>query len=263
MTAAVGPRLGSYRTGIITICGFVLAALYSARKRTLWFSARWLRLATHLPDWLHLRMVLFDRLETWRAMHVTVAVLALLPFWWHTDAGAETRLELGLKYFVILLIASGFLGAMIQELLPPRMRRRPVNEVRTGDVEAAVRTLYVEAEERVLGHSEELVHAYLRNVRPLLTVPPSSLTLFWATLSGADPAPAICAPAMRAADSLAADRDVYADLVAIAERKIRLDHNRLNLRFGVRWLYFHQTLALLTGLLIVFHVMGALYFAGV
>jgi hypothetical protein len=263
MTAAVGPSLGSYRTGIITICGFALAATYSARKRTLWFSARWLRLVVRLPPWMHLRMVLLDRLETWRAMHVTVAVLALLPFWWHTDAGAETRLELGLKCFVILLIASGFLGAIIQELLPPRMRHRPANEVRVSDVEAAVRTLYVEAEERVLGHSEELVRTYLRNVRPLLTAPPSRLTLLWATLSGGDPAPAVCAPAMGAGDSLAADREVYADLIAIAERKIRLDHNRLNLRLGVRWLYFHQTLALLTGLLILFHVMGALYFAGV
>ncbi len=32
-------------------------------------------------------MVLFDRLETRRTVHITLGVFALLPFWWHVEAG--------------------------------------------------------------------------------------------------------------------------------------------------------------------------------
>jgi len=48
-TGSIPERLGSYRTGIITITSFALATLYSARKRNLWPSVHWLRLATRLP----------------------------------------------------------------------------------------------------------------------------------------------------------------------------------------------------------------------
>jgi hypothetical protein len=80
-TASIPERLGSYRTGIITITSFALAALYSARKRNLWPSVRWLRLATRLPRKIARALTVLDRLETWRTAHITLGVLVLLPFW--------------------------------------------------------------------------------------------------------------------------------------------------------------------------------------
>jgi len=263
VTPGVPTRLGPYRTGIITVIMFALAASYSSRKHTLWFSVRWLGWAMLLPRRLALRMVLFDRLEAWRAAHITIAVVALLPFWWHIDEGRATTLELALKVMVVMLVASGLAGAMIQDLLPPRVRKRPEQEVRIEDIEAAFHALYVEAEEAVLGHSEELVRAYLHNVRPLLTGALPIRKMLWATLIGLDLGPVACAPARSASAGLRTDTEAYARLIGIAERKIRLEHNRFNLQLGVAWLRFHIGFALVVGALIAFHVIGVLYFAGI
>ena len=65
-------------------------------------------------------------------------------------------------------------------------------EVRLEDVEAASHRLYVEAEELVLGHSEALVHAYLLFIRPILAGSQPSRMLLWATLTGNNPASAVC-----------------------------------------------------------------------
>src|ERR1019366_5014174 len=97
VTGAIPGRLGSYRSGIITILSFTLAALYSVRKHTLWLSVRWLRLATRMPRSIARRLILMDRLETWRTMHITIGVMVLLPFWWHVDAGRATLLERALE----------------------------------------------------------------------------------------------------------------------------------------------------------------------
>jgi hypothetical protein len=261
-TAPFGARLGSYRSGIITIIAFVVAGMYPARKRSLWFSLRWLRWVMRLPRPLALRLVLFDRLETWRTVHLTIGVFAILPFWWHIQASKATMIESVLKNVVVLLVASGFAGITVQDFLPPRMRKRPDQEVRLEDAETGLHALYVEAEEAVLGHSEQLVDAYLYNVRPILTGAQPRSKMFWATLTGADPAPAICMSARRPAVALGADGSVYAGLVDIAERKVRLEHNQFNLRLSVGWLKFHIGLAIVTGTLIAFHVIGVLYFAG-
>jgi hypothetical protein len=263
ITPGVPAHLGPYRTGIVTVLTFVLAALYSARKRTLWISVRWLRWAMRLPRRIALRMVLFDRLETWRTVHITLGVFALLPFWWHVEVGPASRLEVALKVMVLVLVASGLLGTIIHDLLPPQMRKKPDQEVRVQDVDEDYHTLYVEAEEALLGHSEELVHAYLRHVRPLLTGTQPQRKMLWATMTGADPAPALCRPARSASAGLGNDANVYAELVGIAERKIRLEQNRYNLRLGVIWLRFHMGFALIVGILITFHVIGVLYFAGI
>jgi len=263
VTSGLPARLGSYRTGIITVIMFVLAASYSSRKHMLWFSVRWLRWAMLLPRRLALRMVLFDRLEAWRAAHVTIAVIAMLPFWWHLDAGRATTLESALEIMVVILVASGLAGATIQDLLPARVRKWPDQEVRIEDVEAGFHALYVEAEEAVLGHSEDLVRVYLHHVRPLLTGAPPTRKMLWATLTGQDLGPVVCASARSASAGLHADADVYVRLVGIAERKIRLDHNRFNLRLGVAWLRFHMGVALVVSVLIAFHVLGVLYFAGI
>ncbi len=263
LSAGLGLRLGSYRTGELTLSVFLLAALYPVRKYTLWFSLRWLRLAARLPRAWAVRFLLLDRLETWRVVHVTLGVFAMLPFWWHTQFGHRSLLELALEILVILLVLSGFFGALVEDFLPARMLKLGNPEVRLEDVEAASRELYVEAEELVLGHSEVLVRAYLLSVRPILAGIPPSRTLLWATLTGNNPAPAVCKPARVLASGFGAEAAVFHELVNIAERKVGLDHNQFNLRLGTAWLLLHRRLAITVLVLIIFHVTGVLYFAGI
>lgn len=259
----LGTRLGSYRTGIITAAAIAFNIAYALRKRLVWLSVRVLRLTMRLPKSLALRFLLFDRLETWRTIHVTIGVFVILPFWWHLQYGRASRLEMALETAVILMVASGFLGALIADFMPPRMRKWPDQEVRLEDVESAFHALYVEAEEMVLGHSEQLVRAYLRHVRPILTGNQPWSAMLWATLTGSDPARKACAQARQADVAPGPDSAAYSDLAAIAERKIRLEHNRFNLRLCAGWLSFHRNLVVLTVILVIFHVAGVLYFAGV
>lgn len=259
----LGTRLGSYRTGIIMVIAVAMNITYAARKNLLWLSVRLLRLAMRLPRPLALRFLLFDRLETWRTFHVTIGVFAMLPFWWHMQYGRASRLEIVLESVFILTVLSGFLGTIIGDFLPARMRKWPDQEVRLQDVEAGFHALYVEAEEMVLGHSEALVHAYLRHVRPILTGNQPALAMLRATLAGSDPAQEACATARQAGAALGADAAIYASLAGIAERKVRLEHNQFNLRLCTGWLDFHRGLVTLAVVLIVFHVIGVLYFAGV
>jgi hypothetical protein len=261
-TTAIPGRLGSYRTGIITIITFLLAALYSVRKHTLWFSVRWLRLASRLPRSVARRLVLMDRLETWRTLHITIGILALMPFWWHVNAGRATTLERALESTVILVILSGLFGALIHDLLPRSMRVRPNQEVRCEDIEAGYHQLYLEAEEAILGHSENLVQAYLKNIRPLLIGEQPPARLAWATLRGTDPAPRACRIALNAAATAGSDEPIYRDLVEVAARKVRLELNQFNLRLGTVWLKFHLALVMIMAVEIVFHVTGVLYFVG-
>jgi hypothetical protein len=263
LTAGWGMRQGSYRTGILTLSVFVLAALYPLRKYTIWVSLHWLRLASRLPRAWAVRLLLLDRLETWRVVHITFGVFAMLPFWWHIQFGRRSLLELGLEILVILLVFSGFLGALIEDFLPVRMLQSGNQEVRLQDVEAASHQLYVEAEELVLGHSETLVRAYLAFIRPILIGSQPDRTLLWATLTGSNPAPAACKPVRLRAAGFGAEAAVFHELVSIAERKVGLDHNLFNLKLGRAWLRLHRRLALSVLLLIIFHVAGVLYFAGI
>lgn len=263
LTRKVPVRLGSYRTGILTLSVFVLAILYYVRKRNLWLSARWLRIAARMPQAAARRLVLFDRLETWRMIHVTVGVLMLLPFWWHTEAGPATPLETMLKGGVLMLVLTGLIGVTTQALLPHETELRGDQEVRPQDVDRRLHELYVEAEEAILGHSETLVRAYLKNVRPLMANAHPGYRFFWATLSRTDPAPPLCAAARAAGAELGSEGEIYNRLVAIAERKIRLEHNRFNLRFSKTWLRYHIGLFMIVTVMVVFHVAGVLYFAGV
>jgi hypothetical protein len=261
-TSAIPGRLGSYRSGIITILAFALATVYSARKHSLWLSVRWLRLAMRLPRSIARRLILIDRLETWRTMHITIGVIVLLPFWWHIDAGRASLLERALESTVMLVVMSGLCGAAIHDLLPHSMRMRPNSEVRLEDVEAGYQRLYLEAEESVLGHSEDLVRAYLKNVRPLLIGSQPATRFIWATLCGTDPAPRACDAARRAGAAAGGDAPLYGELVAIAERKVRLEHNQFNLRLSAAWLNFHIAVVAVMGVEIAFHITGVLYFAG-
>jgi hypothetical protein len=263
LSAGWALREGPYRTGILTLSVFLLALLYPVRKYTLWFSLRFMRLASRLPNASAVRLLLVDRLETWRVAHVTVGVFAMLPFWWHTQSGRQSLLELVLKIMVLLLVFSGFFGVLIEDFLPARMVKAGNPEVRAQDVEAASHALYVQAEELVLGHSEALVHAYLQAVRPVLAGNQPSHTLLWATLTGNKPAADACPRARLLAAGFASEAAVFNQLVDIAEQKIGLDHNQFNLRLSSVWLRLHYRLALSVLVLIVFHVSGVLYFAGI
>jgi hypothetical protein len=262
-TVDFGARLGSYPTGILTAGAFALAAMYPGRKYSLWLSARWLRPAMRLPRPLALRIILLDRLETWRTVHIVLGIFVMLPFWWHTDAGRPTMLELVLKNVVFILILSGIVAMIIEQFLPPQMRKRPNQQVRVEDIEQGLHALYVEAEESILGHSEALVHAYLRHVRPVLTGFQPLRRMLWATMARIDPAPAACARARYAAAELGPESSVFNELVDIAERKVRLEHNQFDILLGSNWLLVHRGLAIIAAVLIAFHVMGVLYFAGV
>lgn len=263
LSAEWGSAEGSYRTGIFALSLFVLAALYPVRKYTLWFSLRYMRLASRLPRAWAVRLLLLDRLETWRVAHVTLGVLAMLPFWWHTQFGRRSLLELALELLVIMLVLSGFLGTLIEDFLPARMLKLGNPEVRLEDVEVASHALYVQAEEQVLGHSEAVVHAYLLLVRPILAGSQPSRTLLWATLTGDNPAAAVCRPARLVADGFGTEAPTFHGLVDIAERKVSLDHNQFNLRLSNEWVRLHRALAISVLSLIIFHVLGVLYFAGV
>jgi hypothetical protein len=255
-------HLGSYRTGLIALIAVALAAVYSARKHSLWLSVRMLRVAMRLPRRLARRLVLIDRLETWRTIHITVGVLALLPFWWHIDAGPATTLERALRIVVMLVVASGLFGTVIHDRLPHAMRVRPAQEVRLEDIEANFQQIYFEAEESILGHSEDLVRTYLRHVRPLLSGTQPAVRMLWATLTGGDPAPASSRRARRAGIGLGDDRAPYETLVAMAERKVRLEHNRFNLILSNAWLTVHISLVVAMAVMVLFHVTGVLYFGG-
>jgi hypothetical protein len=258
-----GTREGSYRTGIITLSVLALAALYPMRRYTMWFSLHSMRLASRLPRAWAVRLLLVDRLETWRVLHVTLGAFAMLPFWWHTQFGRRSLLELALEIMVILLILSGFLGALVEDFLPARMLKLGNQEVRLEDVETASHRLYVEAEELVLGHSEAVVHAYLLFLRPILAGSQPSHILLWATLTGNNPASAVCNPARLRAGGFGAEAAVFHELVNIAERKVELDHNHFNLKMSTAWLLLHRRLAISVLVLIIFHVAGVLYFAGI
>ena len=264
LTSRWGIEMGSYRTGALTLAVFLVASLYSLRKRVFWISMRLLSLTMRLPRPIARRIAILDRIESWRALHVAVGVLAMLPLWWHTDVGAgPSRLEAALLAAIVLLVLSGFAGSLIEDLLPHAMRTRGDQEVRLEDVAGAIDALHVTAEEAILGHSEQLVQAYVTNLRPILTGSRSRRSLLWATLTGGDPAPAACAAARARIGSAGDDADVYRGLLEITERKVRLDLNDFNLRISTGWLTLHIGLALMVGLLVVFHVLGALYFKGI
>ena len=256
-------REGPYRTGILTLSVFLLAALYPMRKYTLWFSLRYMRLASRLPREWAVRLLLLDRLETWRVVHVTLGVFAMLPFWWHTQFGRRSLLELVLEILVVVLALSGFVGTLVEDFLPDRMLKLGNQEVRSEDIDAASHALYVQAEELVLGHSEALVQAYLSFVRPVLAGSQPSRTLLWATLTGNNPAPAVCKSARLLAGGFGTETSTFHELVKIAERKVGLDHNHFNLMLSDEWLRLHRSLAISVLMLIIFHVTGVLYFAGI
>ncbi len=259
-----GVWLGPYRSGIANVAGFALAAFYTVRKRWMWLSVRIMRLAMRMPRAVAHRLLLADRLESWRRFHVIIGVAVIAPLWWHMQ-GAGTgpnRLEAVLAALTVLLMLSGLAGAVIQDFLPRAMRIRPGQEVRRDDVDAAIHEVYVEAEEAILGRSEALVQTYLKTIRPVLLGHRPRRALFMATLTGADPAAPV-GVRLRALEAPPGEGQTWEKLVAMAERKVRLEHNDFDLVLSVRWMRIHIGLAITIGILIAFHIAGVLYFSGV
>ena len=107
------------------------------------------------PAAIQRRLVILDRLETWRAFHLTLGMLALLPLSWHVTTVAMSPLEAVLATLVVLLFISGIFGAILQDRLPRSMMRLAEHEVRLEDVDSKVNAVYREAEEKILGHDEQ------------------------------------------------------------------------------------------------------------
>lgn len=256
--------MSPYVSGVASLAAFLLAALYSLRKRSIFFALRGLRaLIRPLPQALRQRIILLDRMESWRFLHITVGMLLLLPLWWHLDNGQPANaVEAALAASLILLLLSGVFGVTIQDLLPHAMNLMPEYETRPQDIEQRFNELYVHAEETILGHSEKLSQTYVSEIRPLLRTNRPSSRMLWATLSGGDPAPVACQAARSRAAELGEESGLYQSLVEVAERKVRLEHNLFNLRLATGWLTFHIALFALTASLLFVHVLGALYFRG-
>jgi CRP-like cAMP-binding protein/Fe-S-cluster-containing hydrogenase component 2 len=261
-TPGVPRMLGQYGTGLCTLAMLAAAALYTVRKRSLWPSLHFLRAAQILPAPLRRWTVTMDRLETWRWIHLAIGVTAVLPFWWHMQSGRMNTAEALLASAIVLLLASGLLGVIIQDLLPHRSRAGGDYFVRIQDVEAAANALYVEAEEKILGHSEALVQTYLRFIRPILVHAQPGLRMFRAMLTGFDAAAAALGQARGETSKLGGDGAIFQELLQLAEKKVRLDRNEFDLWFSTAWLRVHITLAVTVGLLITFHVLSVLYFVG-
>ncbi len=256
-------RLGSYRSGIATAGAFALASTYTIRKRWIWLTVRVMRVAAGMPHAIAHRLLVADRLESWRLYHVIFGTGVLLPLWWHIEQGSgASHLEAALAAVAAMLILSGLAGAIIEDFLPHTMRIRPAQEVRIEDVDAALHDVYVQAEETILGRSEALVHAYLRHVRPVMLGTSPARAMFVATLRGSDPAAPVAAQLRARGAEMPDEAETWEQLATLAERKVRLDHNRFNLSLSAGWTRIHIVLAIALGVLIAFHVAGVLYFAG-
>ena len=290
LTADLGRTMGPYRSGAICLVSFIAIAWYSVRKRLLWLSLRILRATTLiLPAPLQRIVVALDRLETWRAMHVTLGILVLLPLWWHMSTGLMSPVEALLAFSIVLLMLSGIFGIVVQDYLPHAVRSQAEHEVRERDVETRKTAVFVEAEEKILhGHSPELIDAYSRYIKTAILNADEAVPWYrflWATMRGASIGPEFCASLYeRIAEvkklvvAQAAEKDDYRKILAawdsvevpawkeavgFAITKIDLDQNAFNLRLSTRWLSFHIVVALLTFALLIFHVLAAIYFYGV
>jgi hypothetical protein len=261
-TAGLAGTLGSYRTGLLTLAMFAAAALYRVRKRSLRSSLRIQRTSQFLPAPIRRWMVTMDGLRVWRRFHLAIGVLAALPLWWHMESGRMNTIESLLAAAVVLLLLSGLLGVVIQDLLPHHSRRTGDSLVRIRDVEAAINALFVEAEEKILGRSENLIQTYIRLVRPILQRPQSGLRMFRAMLTHFDAATDALAPARAEISTVGDEAPTFRELLEIAEKKVRLDLNEFDLWFSTAWLRVHIGLSLLVGLLLIIHVLTVVYFVG-
>src|SRR5260370_10407178 len=129
-TAGYGAGCGPYRSGIATAAAFALAAIYSLRKRLIWVPLHTMRVAARMPPTLAHRLLVADRLESWRFVHVLIGVGVLIPLWWHVGQGTgATRLEAVRLAATVLLMLTGFAGPAAQDFPPHTLGSPPNQEV--------------------------------------------------------------------------------------------------------------------------------------
>ncbi len=250
-------------SGLLTLVLMLTAGLYAARRRSMRLSLLILR-----PFWKidFLRpyrslAVRLDRTQSWRTAHLIVGVLWALALWWHVDASRGTWLETSLLAGCILVLASGVFGGFLQFWLPRSMLQIIEREVREEDVIARQNTIFVAAEEKILGGSERLVDAYLSEIRPRLVDSPRQIGLFEDTLRRRDPGAHLRGRLWRLPEGMDdSDAEKVRELVDLAEHKGRLDLNLYHLRLSVGWLKFHDALVLGTVALLVPHLLSVVYF---
>jgi hypothetical protein len=125
-TYGIDLRIGTYRTGVGSLLLFVLAAAVAVRSRMVTalphrFAHIFSRHRSHqnLPAQnLSNRPDASSSIKpkTWRRIHIALALVAMLPLWWHCDLDRASRADLILKVTATLLLAIGFLGVTVTDL---------------------------------------------------------------------------------------------------------------------------------------------------
>jgi Fe-S-cluster-containing dehydrogenase component/CRP-like cAMP-binding protein len=265
--AEKGKPAGAYETGLLTLGLFLLPALYSLRKRKLWFSVRWLRASRVFGERVQHALRFLDRLRTWRFAHIALGVVAAAAFWAHLRAGHDltgrmNALEEVLTIAVALVIASGYLGTVIQDFLPRLTARNESREVRLEDVASRLKELENQEVHKdiFLGRSRELARVYLDEIGPLLKSPEPRWKLWRAILTHKNASATACARAWSERHTIpSADLGLFHQLLDMGADKVDLEQNRLELLISTRWLRFHIGLTIAIAVLVVFHVLAVLY----
>jgi hypothetical protein len=121
----LGARVGAYRTGVATLIFFALAVvsimggrIYRGLRHGFVHTASQHKPQQNPPshNFLHALSTSRWKPKTRHRMHITVAIGAMLPLWWHCDLGRASIVDLLIRSAVILLLTSGFLGVAITDL---------------------------------------------------------------------------------------------------------------------------------------------------
>ena len=261
--AAGKAPLADWTSGLLTLVLMGLAAFYAIRRRTLRVSLFILRVVAgrERDDPLRALLVEADRLRTWRVVHLLIGVAWAVALWWHVDATSGSWLEIVLLALCVAVLLSGLFGVVVQYWIPRSMLGIIEREVRVRDVEERRRAIFVAAEEKILGGSDELVDAYVAEIRPGLQADPSRMSLFEHTLRRTDPGAALRGQLWRRLEAMEpADASRFRELIDLAEQKGRLDLNLYHLQLSVGWLLVHDALVIGAAVLVVLHLLAVAYY---
>lgn len=265
LVALRDPAIGVATSGWMALGAMALAAAYMLRRRFRLLSLLVLRPFVASPALRRFTAVLvrWDEMRNWRVAHVWIGVLFLLPLHWHVQAANGGVLEQVLFVTIIVAVATGLVGVVLQYLLPRAMLRSAEREVRLRDVRAEQHAVFVAAEERILGRSDALVDAYLRVLRPILDADSPRRRLLLATVRRTDPGEWV-RRRVASLDGTLAEEDAatFTELSRLAERKVRLDLNSFQLEMTTRWLGLHAGAVACAAVLLVLHLLSVAYFGG-
>lgn len=264
LAVAVGDApFADWTSGLLTLVLMILAAFYAVRRRTLRVSLLLLRVVAGRgrEDPLRRLFVELDRLRTWRLAHLAIGVAWALSLWWHVSASGGSWLETVLLALCLGVLLSGLFGVVVQYWVPRSMLGIIEREVRVRDVDERRRRIFVEAEEKILGGGDQLVDAYVVEIRPQLQGEPSGIRLFEHTVRGSDPGALLRGRLWRRLEEMdGGDAAKLRELIDLAEQKGRLDLNLYHLRLSVGWLVVHDALVIGTAVLVVLHLLAVAYY---